>query len=69
MKTLGIDRLNVEERLALVTEIWDSIAASDESLTLSDDLKRTLSRRMTELDEQPDRAMTWEEIKQQLKGE
>ena len=27
LKALGIDRLGVEERLALVGEIWDSIAA------------------------------------------
>ncbi len=29
VKSLGIDRLPVEERLALVEEIWDSIAADN----------------------------------------
>jgi len=30
MKDLGIDRLSAEDRLALVQEIWDSLAADME---------------------------------------
>lgn len=33
---LGIGRLSVDERLALVQEIWDSIAATPEAIVLSD---------------------------------
>ena len=36
MKSLGIDRLRVEERLALVEEIWDSIAADSAAVPLTD---------------------------------
>jgi hypothetical protein len=36
MKDLGIDRLCVEDRLALVQEIWDSIAAEPDQIPLTD---------------------------------
>ena len=32
IKSLGIDRLPVEERLALVEQIWDSIAADSSAV-------------------------------------
>jgi hypothetical protein len=35
LKSLGIDRLGIDERLALVEEIWDSIAADSGALPLT----------------------------------
>ena len=37
VKTLGIDRLNVDERLALVEEIWASICTDAKGFPLTDD--------------------------------
>jgi putative addiction module component (TIGR02574 family) len=34
MQTLGIDQLSVAERIALIGEIWDSIAADIEQSSL-----------------------------------
>ena len=34
-KSLGIDRLGIEERLALVEELWDSIAADSAAIPLT----------------------------------
>lgn len=69
MKDLGIDRLNVADRLALVMEIWDSIAAQPESLPLPEDLKRLLDGRLAELDAHPANVVTWEEIQARIRGE
>jgi putative addiction module component (TIGR02574 family) len=68
MKALGIDRLSVAERIALVQEIWDSIAAGDAVPDLTDDQKRELDRRITELDANPSNVLTWEEIKAHARG-
>lgn len=67
MKSLGIDRLSLDDRLALVQEIWDSIADEGQGLPLSDDLKELLARRRADLDANPGHVLTWEEIKQHVR--
>jgi putative addiction module component (TIGR02574 family) len=67
MKELGIDRLSVEDRLTLVQEIWDSIAASPKPLPLTEDQKRLLDRRLADLDANPSNILTWEEIKARVR--
>ena len=62
MKDLGIDRLSIADRIALVQEIWDSIAANPESVPLTEDLKHELDRRLADLDANPNDVLTWEEI-------
>ena len=36
MKELGIDKMSVEDRIALVQEIWDSVAADVERSPISE---------------------------------
>ena len=67
MTELGIDRLSVDDRLALVQEIWDSIAAESDLLPLSDEEKRLLDRRLAELDANPGNVLTWDEIKHRIR--
>jgi putative addiction module component (TIGR02574 family) len=63
MKKLGIDRLNVEQRLALIKEIWESIDA-DESVAvqLTDAQLAELRARLAEDDAHPDDVVPWEDI-------
>ena len=42
VKTLGIDRLNVHERLALVEEIWATICADAKAFPLTDEQRAVL---------------------------
>jgi putative addiction module component (TIGR02574 family) len=63
VKSLGIDRLPLEERLALVEEIWDSIAADAGVMPLSDAQRRELERRIAEDDAYPNDATAWEQVK------
>src|SRR5918911_360692 len=55
LQALGIDRLSVEDRIALATAIWDSIAAEPHSPLLTDTQRLELDRRVAEDDAQPDR--------------
>jgi putative addiction module component (TIGR02574 family) len=49
MKSLGIDQLSIADRIALVQEIWDSIAATPEEVPLTEAQKREFDRRLAEL--------------------
>ena len=63
IKSLGIDRLGVEERLALVEEIWDSIAADSAAVPLTEAQRAELLRRIEDDDAHPDDSIPWEQVK------
>ena len=46
LQALGIDRLSVAERIALVQEIWDSIAAEAEQAPLTEAQGKEVDRRL-----------------------
>jgi putative addiction module component (TIGR02574 family) len=66
VKSLGIDRLPREERIALVQEIWDTIVAEPSPSLLSDAQREELARRVAEDDASPDDAIPWEQAKAQI---
>lgn len=63
MKALGIDRLPVEERLTLVEDLWDSIAADSAAVPLTDAQRLELQKRIEEDDAHPDEVVPWEMVK------
>ena len=60
LESLGIHRLSVEERIALVQQIWDSIPVRP---PISDALRDELRRRSAEADADPDGGIPWEVVK------
>lgn len=64
-KSLGIDRLPREDRLALVQAIWDTIAAEPQPPLLSEAQRRELARRVAEDNAAPDDVISWEQVKAQ----
>ena len=64
-----IERLSIAERVSLVEEIWDSIAASPELLPLTEAQRRELDRRLALHELQPDRVTPWEEVRAKLQRE
>ena len=63
VKSLGIDKLPVEEKVALIGEIWDGISADAATLPLSEEFKMELDRRITDADANPDESIPWEEVR------
>lgn len=61
--SLGLDKLSRDERLALVQELWDSIAAESAPSPLTDAQRQELLRRADEDDANPDGGIPWEEVK------
>lgn len=67
-----ITKLPIPERIQIVQAIWDTIAdesdAVEEELPeLSEEQKKELQRRAAELDENPDMALSWEQIKARVR--
>jgi putative addiction module component (TIGR02574 family) len=63
MKKLGIDQLNVEQRLALIEEIWDSIdGESSSAMQISDAQQAELRARLADDDANPEDVLTLDEV-------
>ncbi len=59
-------KLSVAERIQLVEDLWDSIAADPESLPLTEAQKAELDRRLEEHHADPDSAIPWEAVRERL---
>lgn len=66
LKSFGIDRLDIEERLALVEELWNSIAADSAAVPLTPAQRAELDRRLTDHKAGPDDVVPWEQVKSSL---
>ncbi|WP_083622704.1 addiction module protein [Planktothrix serta] len=55
--------LGIEDRIRLVQDIWDSIAAEQAYPDLTEVEKQELDHRITAYETNPDDVMTWEDIK------
>jgi putative addiction module component (TIGR02574 family) len=63
IKSLGIERLSVAERLTLVEELWDSIAAST---PITGAQRAELDRRLADHEANPDDVVSWEEVQSSI---
>lgn len=62
--------LDVQARLALVQELWDSIVRDEQTgdtLPVTDSERRELDERLREDDEHPDAAISWSEARARLR--
>jgi putative addiction module component (TIGR02574 family) len=69
MKSLGIDRLSVAEKLQLVEEIWDSIAAIQQEIPLTPAQMDDLARRLDAYEADPKAGSSWEDVKARLRSQ
>jgi putative addiction module component (TIGR02574 family) len=65
VKSLGIDRLSRQDRIALVQESWDTIAAESAQPLLTEAQRQELQLRIAEDDANPDDVVPWEQVKAQ----
>lgn len=63
VKSLGLDRLGFDERLALVEELWDSIAAGSAAIPLTEAQREELDKRIADHEANPDDVVSWEDVK------
>ncbi len=63
VKSLGIDRLGLDERLQLVEEIWDLIGVRDETIPVTAEQRAELERRVADDDANPNATVAWSDVK------
>ncbi|MEO8855797.1 MAG: addiction module protein [Burkholderiaceae bacterium] len=68
VSALGIDRLDVDERLALVEEIWVTICSDTKGFPLTEAQRAELDRRVADDDAFPDDVVPWDEVKTSVRS-
>jgi putative addiction module component (TIGR02574 family) len=68
LQELGIDRLNKQERLKLIGDIWDSIDSAGE-IEIPALHCQELDRRIATADADPSASRPWVELRARLRGE
>ena len=62
----AILKLSVSERLRLVQDVWDSIAAESDPLPVTDEERSLIDERMAAYRRAPEKAMTWEAARKRI---
>ena len=60
--------LSPSEKLQLVEDLWDDLAASPSSVPLHDWQKEELARRKANLISSPASGVSWEEVKRRIRS-
>ena len=61
-------QLSIAERIQLVEDIWDSVAAFPEAVPLTDAQKQELDRRLQAYTQNPDQGIPWDELKEKWRS-
>jgi len=65
--TTSIFDLSPSEKLQLVEDLWDDLAATPEAIPVHDWQKEELTRRKANLTKNPASGLTWEEVKRRVR--
>jgi putative addiction module component (TIGR02574 family) len=68
MNSTSVFDLSPTEKLQLVEDLWDDLAATPEVVPVHDWQKQELTRRKTNLLSKPASALSWEEVKQRVRS-
>jgi putative addiction module component (TIGR02574 family) len=63
---LDLSRLSVSERLALLEELWDSLASESAAAPMSPELAAELERRLADLTRNPDTGSPWADVRERI---
>lgn len=61
-----LEKLSASERLQLVQDLWDSIAAEPDSVPVTDAQKEELDRRLDAHQTEEDESISWSKLKERL---
>ena len=59
-------KLSISERIQLVEDVWDSIAAVPDAVPLTDPQKEELDRRLDSYHQNPDAGSPWELVRERI---
>lgn len=65
LKTYGLDRLSMRERLSLMHDLWDSLSRELEQTPFTEEEHQIIDRRIASHEADPGSAVPWEVVKAQ----
>ena len=69
LENVSIFDLSPAEKLQLVEDLWDDLAATPEDVPIHDWQKDELARRKANLMRNPGSEVSWEEAKRRIRGQ
>jgi putative addiction module component (TIGR02574 family) len=67
-KVISVFDLSPAEKLQLVEDLWDDIAATPEAVPVHEWQKEELDRRKTNLQNNPASGLSWEEVQRRVRS-
>ena len=67
-ETSSVFDLSPTEKLQLVEDLWDDLAAEPESIPVHEWQKEEIERRRTNLSSHPGSGLAWEEVKRRVRA-
>ncbi len=65
---VDVHKLTRQERLDLLGELWDSLAADAEQVPLTAAQREDLDRRLDDLERNPGETIPWQEVLDRIRG-
>ena len=65
---ISVFSLSASEKLQLVEDLWDDLAARPEDVPVHDWQKQELARRKARLTQDPQSGLSWEEVKRRIRS-
>ena len=66
--TTSVFDLSPSEKLQLVEDLWDDLASTPEMVPIHDWQKKELTRRKTNLRNNPASGLSWDKVKQRVRS-
>ena len=67
-RAVDIDKLNVEEKLCLIEELWESLSSDPSRIPLTQAQKSELDRRLDAIEEGDDAAIPWNDVLDRIRN-
>ena len=67
-RAVDIDKLNVEERLRLIEELWESLSSDPSRIPLTQAQKNELDRRLDAIEEGDDAGIPWNDVLDRIRN-
>jgi len=64
IKSLGLEELPVEDKISLIDQLWEDVAARKGTVPISDELAEELERRLAAYRANPEDSYTPEEVRE-----
>jgi putative addiction module component (TIGR02574 family) len=61
-----LQSLSPARKFALAIELWDELASNPDEIPVTDEQLKELDRRFEEYQRDPDKVVTWEEVKARI---